>query len=422
MTSILTNTSAMVALQTLKGINSDLNKVQDEISTGKSVGSAKDNSAVWAISKVMESDVAGFETISQSLSTGESTVAVALDASESIGDLLTKMKEKIVQAQDAANDDERAKIQADIVALRDQVESVVGAAQFNGVNLIDGSSSQDYDILSSRNRDVTGAVSSSNITVVRQDLSLSNTGGTATFGATNDATSQAFITNGAASGDGATANTVAAGGGTSDIVINTVEDGASFRLVLDDTGGANSLGQRTFEYVASSDDSANSVAANLANQISNFLSVTGETNYSIARTDNTITITNSATGQTLDVTATSNSGGTAAATTGGLGNLANIDVSTEPGATSALSAIDGLINIAIDAAAAFGTVQNQIETQSDFVSKLTDNLKAGIGTLVDADMEEASARLQALQVQQQLGVQALSIANQAPQTIMSLFK
>lgn len=65
MTSILTNTSAMVALQTLKGINSDLNKVQDEISTGKSVGSAKDNSAVWAISKVMESDVAGFETISR---------------------------------------------------------------------------------------------------------------------------------------------------------------------------------------------------------------------------------------------------------------------------------------------------------------------------------------------------------------------
>ena len=50
------------------------------------------------------------------------------------------------------------------------------------------------------------------------------------------------------------------------------------------------------------------------------------------------------------------------------------------------------------------------------------SLTAGIGSLVDADMEEASARLQALQVQQQLGVQALSIANQAPQTIMSLFR
>ena len=51
-----------------------------------------------------------------------------------------------------------------------------------------------------------------------------------------------------------------------------------------------------------------------------------------------------------------------------------------------------------------------------------DAMKSGIGSLVDADMEEASARLQALQVQQQLGVQSLSIANQSPQTILSLFR
>lgn len=64
MSSINTNTSAMVALQTLKGINSNLAKTQSEISTGKTVASAKDNSAVWAISKVMESDVSGFESVS----------------------------------------------------------------------------------------------------------------------------------------------------------------------------------------------------------------------------------------------------------------------------------------------------------------------------------------------------------------------
>jgi flagellin len=58
----------------------------------------------------------------------------------------------------------------------------------------------------------------------------------------------------------------------------------------------------------------------------------------------------------------------------------------------------------------------------EFVGKLTDLLVSGIGTLVDADMEAASAKLQALQTQQQLGVQALSIANQAPQTILSLFR
>lgn len=71
MSSILTNTSAMVALQTLKGINSGLAQTQAEISTGKSVASAKDNAAVWAISKVMESDVKGFQGISDSLALGE---------------------------------------------------------------------------------------------------------------------------------------------------------------------------------------------------------------------------------------------------------------------------------------------------------------------------------------------------------------
>jgi len=81
MSSILTNTSSMVALQTLKGINANLSKTQDEISTGKSVASAKDNAAVFAISKVMEADVKGFKGISDSLSLGESTVAVARQAS-----------------------------------------------------------------------------------------------------------------------------------------------------------------------------------------------------------------------------------------------------------------------------------------------------------------------------------------------------
>lgn len=100
MSSILTNTSAMVALQTLKGINSGLASTQAQISTGKSIASAKDNAAVWAISKVMESDVKGFQGISDSLALGELTVAVARQASETVTNLLTEMKGKIVAAQE----------------------------------------------------------------------------------------------------------------------------------------------------------------------------------------------------------------------------------------------------------------------------------------------------------------------------------
>lgn len=98
MSSILTNNSAMVALQSLKNINAGLNRTQVEISTGKAVGSAKDNAAVWAISKVMESDVLGFKGISDSLALGESTVAVARKAAETVNGLLNEIKGKIVAA------------------------------------------------------------------------------------------------------------------------------------------------------------------------------------------------------------------------------------------------------------------------------------------------------------------------------------
>ena len=69
-----------------------------------------------------------------------------------------------------------------------------------------------------------------------------------------------------------------------------------------------------------------------------------------------------------------------------------------------------------------GSASRKIEGQLSFNSKLSDVIESGIGNLVDADLAKESAKLQALQVKQQLGVQALSIANQAPQTITSLFR
>jgi flagellin len=81
-----------------------------------------------------------------------------------------------------------------------------------------------------------------------------------------------------------------------------------------------------------------------------------------------------------------------------------------------------MLQTSIDAAASFGSSQKRIDIQNEFVGNLTDSLKTGIGAMVDTNMEEASARLQALQVQQQLATQALSIANQQPQGLLSLFR
>ncbi len=275
MSSILTNNSAMVALQTLKSINSNLEKTQSEISTGKTVSSAKDNSAIWAISKVMESDVAGFKAVSESLSLGESTVAVASAGAEQITNILNEMKEKVVAA--TGENVDHAKITADVGELKNQISSIITGSQFNGSNLLDTAGNAGITVLSSLDRDASGSVTAANISVASVDF---------------------------------------------------------------------------------------------------------ETN--------------------LDLT--------------------TIDVSSSANADTSIAAMETLIQTAVDGAAELGASSKRISDQNSFVNKVKDAMTQGIGSLVDTDMEEASARLQALQSQQQLGVQSLSIANQAPQTILSLFR
>ena len=91
-------------------------------------------------------------------------------------------------------------------------------------------------------------------------------------------------------------------------------------------------------------------------------------------------------------------------------------------ANALLTDIDDSINQVSAALAKLGTSSKAVSAHATFIGKLQDSLTAGIGNLVDADMAKESAKLQALQTKQQLGIQALSIANQAPQIALSLFK
>ena len=84
--------------------------------------------------------------------------------------------------------------------------------------------------------------------------------------------------------------------------------------------------------------------------------------------------------------------------------------------------VDQGLSAMINSAANLGALKSRIDSQNDFVRVLMEAVERGVGTLVDADMTEESTKLQALQVQQQLGVQSLSIANQSSQNILSLFK
>ena len=104
----------------------------------------------------------------------------------------------------------------------------------------------------------------------------------------------------------------------------------------------------------------------------------------------------------------------------GLGIEAS-DISTSSASVTALTAIETAIARVTERLANLGSSAKRIEIQNEFSSQLVDILKQGVGNLVDADLAEESAILQALQIKQQLGVQALAIANAGPQSILGLF-
>jgi flagellin len=111
-------------------------------------------------------------------------------------------------------------------------------------------------------------------------------------------------------------------------------------------------------------------------------------------------------------------------TTGAPFSVVDLDL-TAAGAASVddmLNYVNAASRALENSAATLGAAKTRIDLQNEFIGALRDAIDRGVGTLVDADMNEESTRLQALQVQQQLGIQALSIANSAVQGIMKLFQ
>jgi len=274
MQSINTNVGAMIALQNLNSTSNQLQNVQNIISTGLKVSSAKDDGATYAIAQSQRATVSSLDAVKDSLNRGSSVVDVALSAGDSVTDMLTLMKEKALAASDTSLDTtSRAAYATDFASLRDQITTTLQNASFNGINILDG---QNSSISALAN-----ASGSSTITVQGENMSL---------------------------------------GG------NIVKVGTS----------------ATFASASS--------------------------------------------------------------------------------ASALLSTIDTSINNVSSALAKLGTSSKALDNHLTFVGKLQDSINAGIGNLVDADMASESAQLQALQTKQQLGVQALSIANQSTSTVLSLFR
>jgi len=269
--SINTNQGALIALQNLNSTNMETQQVQQRISTGKKVASAKDNGAIWATAKNQSATASSLNSVKDSLQRGQSTIDVALAAGDTITDLLGKMKEKALAASDTSlNTASFSALKADFESLRDQVTKAATNAKFNGVSIADGTTSK-----------------------------------------------LTFLAN---------------------------ADGSGFTV----------------------------------------------------------------TAQALTLT--------------GIGLATNSTFATAAAAKAMIATVSTALGTATNKLASLGTSSTGLDTHLTFVGKLQDSLDAGVGNLVDADLAKESAKLQSLQTKQQLGIQALSIANSSSSSILSLFR
>ena len=267
--SVNTNPGALTALKALNSTNQSLSVTQNRINTGFKVAGAADGAAIFAIAQNLRADVSGLGAVQQSLDRSISVVDVALNAAETISDLLVSLRDKAVAASDPGLDSaSRSALEDEFQQIRAQIDSTVASADFNGTNLI-----------------------------------------------------------------------------------------------------------------KASPDSVSAINAN------------GSTVFTITGTD------------------------LGAATLGVASAFA-----TATAAASAVTTIDTAVTSVNSALSTLGSGQNRLQLQRDFTVNLRDSLEVGIGNLVDADLARESASLQALQVKQQLGLQALGIANQAPSSVLALFR
>ncbi|MEW9804469.1 flagellin [Mesorhizobium marinum] len=330
MSSIMTNASAMTALQTLSATNKSLETTQNRISTGYRVSEAKDNAAYWSIATTMRSDNKALSVVQDALGLGASKVDTAYTAMNKIMERVDEIKVKLVAAVGASAEN-KDKIQSEIEALQTQLKSFADSASFSGTNWLSVNATvaagnpaagvhADAEIVSSFTRDAAGNVVLAKIKIDVQSIKL------------YDSAATTAETRGIVEG------------------LRLATTG-----VRDDTATAGV---------------ANTIAATDGYSVST-LTVVGFTDAQI---------------------------------------------------TQMITVADQTLSEIADAATLLGAAKKQIDLQKEFTTSLMDSIERGVGQLVDADMNKESTRLQALQVQQQLGIQSLQIANSNAQRVLSLFQ
>jgi flagellin len=406
--SVNTNAGALAALGNLNRTTASLETTQSRVNTGLKVASAKDNGATFAIAQTLRSDVAGYRAVNNSLDRASSELDVAIAGAEAVSDLLIQMKEKAVAASDLGLDAEsRISLNDDFQQLRDQIATITDSAVFNGKNLLTG------DPVSA----ITDPEGGDTIDGYTSSLTLF---GLRLQDADIDTPEGRTVT-------------------VTPITLNSLDD-----LVIesvDTLDGVNNP-EALNAMLNLIDDEANS--STLETALSNNGTNLATLNDSLDRGTGLVTDANvlSALEQFMEAVIPGSNFGRdygspdlpdnlevrgGSLFLAGNGTNAAITTSSAPviqiqgGAKDAIEKIGNGLEVVNNVLSNLGSTANRVDLQQRFVRSLSDSIDVGIGNLVDADMARESANLQAFQTKQQLGLQALSIANQAPQSVLSLF-
>ncbi len=398
MSSILTNTNAMAALSTLRSISSGMEDTQARISSGLRVGSASDNAAYWSIATTMRSDNMALSAVSDALGLGAAKVDTAYAGMDSAIEVVKEIKAKLVAATEDGID--KAKVQEEITQLKEQLTSIAQAASFSGENWLqsDLGTATTKTVVASFVRGDDGSVS-----VKKVNYAL-------------DGSNVLFDTSGANGGILDKVYDVSAKSVT--LSVNT--DGVAEQVTVEAFSVDDLIAQ---DAVFTTNTPAGSTkSTQLAEVAGTFYVKVDDTNWVLA-TDVSTTGQEAVhdEGGTFYGVDTGNAPPAAAEAPSSIKDI-NIVGMNSADLDTLISGVDEALNDMTSAAADLGSIGMRIDMQEEFVNKLSESIDKGVGRLVDADMNEESTRLKALQTQQQLAIQALSIANSDSQNVLSLFR
>ena len=398
--SVNTNAESLAAIRLLNMTNSDLNKTQERINSGYKINSAKDNASTFAIAKGMNSDINSFASIADTLNMGQAVANVALTAAETVLDKLTELQQEVVKAQDPTAN--RTMIQESINSIVSMLQGTVDAAQFNGVNLLNNTDGN-LAVLSAINRTDPTTFSTASITVQAEDLRAS------TLGVSGLNISQGYAQ---------------VAFGTS--FIGNLADHDVIDIQVDTDGDGTADSTTTFEFVddlaADALNGADHVAVDYSSGtqggiVASFIAALRDNGFTASYNDQGQVEIAALAGDVIQVAPTGLTVGAI-----GSGNDIERNVVAAGNPTTAITTVENAMTAVKAALSRLGASANSLETQSEFVGSLKDTLETGVGQLIDANMAEESAKLQALQTKRELGLQALSIANQQPSSVLKLFQ